>query len=686
MDKEATDYSPASLPAPLSGSSVSNVQEEGLLGADFFSPQVPATLSFLDDLTPEQKQAALANGPTLVLAGAGTGKTKTLTSALARRLCEGMPPHRILAITFTNKAAEEMRERVKVLYDGISVPPWMGTFHSIGCRLLRMYPEIAGLQKNFMIADQEDSQKIVKRIAKRRELDDSADSVRAYMRAIENYKDWLCTPEEASENVGEVIAEMTSMGLRLSEEHMYEVLPLYADYQRELRETNMADFSDLLMWVTREMEKSEQFRRRVAARWDAILVDEYQDVNNSQYRFVRSLARDHRELFVVGDDDQSIYGFRNAHVAFIRKFEQDFTDATVVRLEENFRSTQTILEAANAIIQMDDERMGKTLYTSNPKGAPINVVSTSNDWAEGDFVVRALGQALSNGYQPEDVAILYRSNYLSLTLEMALNEARLPYKLVGDVSFWERREIKDGISLMQLAAYSDSKQSDLAFRRMVNVPSRGIGDAKLRVIEQVARDHNVSLFQAAKLAPIKGKAGAKLQEFVRVIEPFRSEANDTPLDIFLEELLEQTGYQDFWRASKDEKATERLQNLSALRNYLKDKDDLETLLEDIALVKTKDESEQNAISLMTIHRAKGMEFPVVILVGWEEGIFPSGMSMDERGMQEEARLAYVAVTRCKEHLIISCCHNRRRSSSSWAPESRFIGAIPSEIMRRQQYQ
>lgn len=631
----------------------------------------------LAGLTSEQRRAATQMGPVLVLAGAGTGKTKTLTAAVAHRVqaCRILP-HRILAVTFTNKAAAEMSGRIRAALKGGRAPSWLGTFHGLGARQLRAEPEAGGLRPGFDILDADDARRLVKRTMKALNLsgaeDGSAvpgrDPVKTMCNRLSKFKDNLITPEAASPRVEGMIADAQRDGLWVDAAGLRAAVLIYQDYQRRLREANAADFGDLLLWPTRTMQTDERFRQRWAGRFDVVLGDEYQDVCFAQYMWLRLLAADHGQLFVVGDDDQGIYGFRGADIGYLRRFQRDFPGASQVRLEENFRSTGHILEAANAVIARDHERLGKTLFTRKPAGDPIEVVGFRDGEAEAYGVIAEIEQRHGEGFTWEDMAILYRSNALSRGFEEALMRQRIPYVLVGDVGFYARAEIKDALALLRIAATPDDPQSDEAVRRVINVPARGFGAKAMEALEAEAAWRHVSLLAAletAQLPPRARSAGLKFADVVRGI------ATDTEATLAdqLSLLLDMTGYRPMLRESRAETTEGRLENLQELIALAGGFHSARELLDHAALATGgPSEDDHNRVRLMTLHKAKGLEFPHVFLVGWEAGAFPPSYA----DPAEERRLAYVALTRGMSRVTITWCSYRW----GYADPSPFIADIP----------
>ncbi|MBS5905232.1 ATP-dependent helicase [Roseomonas mucosa] len=621
-------------------------------------------------LTRAQAEAAGMHGPVLVLAGAGTGKTKTLTAGVALRIAErGIPASRILAVTFTNKAASEMRARIVALLGDQSAPSWIGTFHGLGARQLRLEPEMAGLREGFDVLDADDSRRLLKRTLKSlgAEADDEAlgkDPVKAIAGHIGRFKDALVTPGEASIHAEAIIA-----GDRLADvSGLRAAVRIYPEYQSRLTEANAADFGDLLLWPVVCMGRDEERRQRFASRFSCILADEYQDVNAVQYRWLRLMARDHGEIFAVGDDDQAVFGWRGADIEYIRRFTRDFRGAAVVKLEENFRSTGHILAAANAVIAREEGRLGKTLRPTREQGQPIEVVRFRNDEAEATGLVAEIRKRGAEGVRWHDMAILYRANHLSRGIEEELLRAKVPYVLVGDVGFYQRAEIKDALALLRLAASPDEAQSDEAFRRACNSPPRGIGPKALDLLERDAEWRGSSLLAAchtAELPPkVRGAAGA-------FADAVRSVAADTGATVAdrLSMLLDRTGYRQSLRDSRAETVEGRLENLAELVLLAGGFHSSAELLEHAALASAAPgEEAEGRVQLLTLHRAKGLEFPHVFLPAWNTSIFPSQYG----DAAEERRLAYVALTRGKERVAVSYAEFRR----GYVDPSPFLEDIP----------
>lgn len=628
-------------------------------------------------LTPAQAAAASHPGPVLVLAGAGTGKTTTLTAAAAHRLAaRGVPPARLLCVTFTNKAAGEMRTRLAAALGEAAVPPWAGTFHGLAARQLRADPEAAGLRPGFDILDAEDARRVLKRVAKAAKAETAAapdgagrDPLRALADRIGRWKDALATPEEAAVRADAEIAAAAGGRGWVDPSGLRAAARLYDLYQRALREANAADFGDLLLWPTRTMLRDPRFGARWAGRFDAVLVDEYQDVNGAQLAWLRVLAAGCGDVFAVGDEDQLLYGFRGSDIGRIRRFARDFAGATVLTVEENFRSTGHILAAANAVIARDTGRHPKTLWTRKPDGAPIEAVAFRDAEAEAEAVAREIVRRRADeGVGWDEVAVLYRSNSLSRPYEEALLRARVPHVLVGDFGFWTRAEVKDALALLRLAEAPDDPGGDEAFRRVANTPPRGLGEAAMAEIEAHAAWRGVSLLAAVETAALAPRARAGALGFA---DALRGVARDPTLTVAdrLSLLLERTGYRGALRASRAEDAETRLENLGEVVALAGSFGSPRELLDHAALAAgAPGEDGGGRVRLMTIHRAKGLEFPHVYLVAWEEGVLPSAYGDPE----EERRLAYVALTRGMRRVTVTRAAFRRGP----ARPSPFLAEIP----------
>ena len=631
-----------------------------------------ARQSYLDGLNAEQKQAVEATeGPVLVLAGAGTGKTRVLTTRLAHILATGRAqPWQILAVTFTNKAAREMKERVgKIIGEQVEGLPWLGTFHAIAAQILRRHAELVGLKSSFTILDTDDQIRLIKQILDAEGIDAKRWTPRYFAALIDGWKNRALSPD------------------RIPEEDKWKFADgkageLYALYQDRLSVLNACDFGDLLVHNIRIFQDNPDILADFHKRFRYVLVDEYQDTNVAQYLWLRLLARGSNNLCCVGDDDQSIYGWRGAEVDNILRFEADFPGALVIRLERNYRSTGNILAAASGLISANKARLGKTLWTEDDQGDKVQVSGLWDGEAEARFIADEVEAHARTDGRYSDVAVLVRASWQMRAFEDRFIMLGLPYKVIGGPRFFERAEIRDALGYLRLVR---SPSDDLAFERIINVPKRGIGDTSVQKISALARASRVSMVEAARLMiqtdEIKGKARSGISAFLRDIDRWREQIDDQRHDELAEIILDESGYTAMWRSDKSPQAAGRLDNLKELVRSMGEFDSLEAFLEHIALVSDADRAEDgNEISVMTLHAAKGLEFPLVFLPGWEETVFPSQRSMDEGGtaaLEEERRLAYVGLTRAREKAVISFTANRM-VYGRWQSviPSRFIDELP----------
>ena len=634
---------------------------------------------YMDGLNPAQRAAVeQLDGPVLMLAGAGTGKTKALTTRIAHLLNTGAArPNEILAVTFTNKAAHEMKNRVSNLIGQIEGMPWMGTFHSICVKILRRHAELIGLKTNFTILDTDDQLRLMKQLISATQIDDKRWPTRHLAGVIDTWKNRAWTPEHVP----------------ASEAGAYDHkgIELYRQYQHRLRELNAADFGDLLLHVVTIFQTHSEVLAQYQRFFRYILVDEYQDTNVAQYLWLRLLAQGHQNICCVGDDDQSIYGWRGAEVGNILRFEKDFPGAHVVRLEQNYRSTLHILGAASGIIDGNKGRLGKRLWTEKPEGEKVRLIG---HW-DGEEEARWVGEEVeasqrgTRGQDPYDLgsmAILVRASHQMRAFEDRFLTIGLPYRVIGGPRFYERMEIRDAMAYFRLAISTDD---DLAFERIVNTPKRGLGDKAQQKIQIAARGNGVSLVEGAKiLLATKGLSGKGMVELRRLIEGISRWHAQIRMEAIThvalaETILDESGYTTSWQNDKTPEAPGRLENLKELVKALEGFENLQGFLEHVSLIMDNEKQSDGAkISIMTLHAAKGLEFPMVFLPGWEDGLFPSQRSMDEsglKGLEEERRLAYVGITRAEEVCIISFAANRR-VYGQWqsALPSRFIDELPTE--------
>ncbi len=637
---------------------------------------------YLDGLNPAQRDAVAAlDGPVLMLAGAGTGKTRALTARIAHLLASARArPNEILAVTFTNKAAREMKDRVgRLMGQAVEGLPWMGTFHSVSVKILRRHAELVGLKSNFTILDTDDQIRLLKQLILAANIDEKRWPARQLAGFIDSWKNRAWGPSSVP------MSEAAAFNSKGTE--------LYAAYQDRLRTLNATDFGDLLLHVVtifqRHPDVLDQYQRWLRY----ILVDEYQDTNVAQYLWLRLLAGAHKNICCVGDDDQSIYGWRGAEVGNILRFEKDFPGATVIRLEQNYRSTEHILAAASGLIAVNSGRLGKTLWTEAQGGDKVRLIG---HW-DGEEEARWIGEEAeaiqrgTRGNAPVSLdhqAILVRASHQMRAFEDRFLTIGLPYRVIGGPRFYERLEIRDAMAYFRLAV---SPEDDLAFERVVNTPKRGLGDKAQQDIQRQAREDGVSLLEGARYLVASGRIGGKgagqLRQFVEGIDRWHrvtrvSGYNHIEL---AETILDESGYTAMWQADKTPEAAGRLENLKELVKALEQFENLQGFLEHVSLI-MDNESEDAAekISIMTLHAAKGLEFPVVFLPGWEDGLFPSQRSMDEsglKGLEEERRLAYVGITRAETLCTISFAGNRR-VYGQWqsALPSRFIDELPPKHM------
>ena len=630
-------------------------------------------LPYLDGLNDEQTRAVMAlDGPVLVLAGAGTGKTRVLTTRLAHILVEGKArPWEILAVTFTNKAAREMQSRVAIITGRPVEGWWLGTFHALCARILRRHAELVGLKHNFTILDTDDQLRLLKQLMEPLEIDEKKWPARVLMGVIQRWKDRGLTPEKILNEEGSDIAEGV-----LNE--------LYRDYQIRLKTLNAVDFGDLLLHCLTLFTENIDVLHEYQIKFRYLLVDEYQDTNVAQYLWLRLLVQEHKNICCVGDDDQSIYSWRGAEVGNILKFEKDFLEATVIRLEQNYRSTPDILAAASGLISHNEGRLGKTLWTGMNGGDPVKVHAVWDGEAEARLVGDEIEVRQSRGQSLEEMAILVRAGFQMREFEERMINLGVPYRVIGGPRFYERHETRDAIAYLRVV---NSPDDDLAFERIINVPKRGLGQATVQAIHQLARAQSMPMYEAARLIiqtdEIKPKARSSLSGLLQDFQRWRSNIDVLPHFELAEIILDESGYTEMWMRDKSPEAPGRLENLKELVSGLEDFDNLQGFLEHVSLVMENQENKtEDKISLMTLHAAKGLEFETVFLPGWEEGLFPHQRSLDEEGLsglEEERRLAYVGITRAKKEAMIFYAANRR-IYNQWQNSlpSRFVNELPAE--------
>jgi DNA helicase-2/ATP-dependent DNA helicase PcrA len=627
----------------------------------------------LDGLNPDQKQAVEAlDGPVLVLAGAGTGKTRVLTTRLAHLLfTRRARPYQILAVTFTNKAAREMKTRVENLVGGVADGLWLGTFHALGARFLRRHAELVGLKSNFTILDADDQMRLLRQILQAEQIDEKRWPARLLISVIQRWKDKGLMPDQVS-------------GGEAGEYANGRLVEIYRQYQERLTVQNAADFGDLLLLCLRLFKENPDVLADYQRLFHYILVDEYQDTNVAQYLWLRLLAQGQHNICCVGDDDQSIYGWRGAEVGNILKFEKDFPGAKVIRLEQNYRSTPHILAAASGLIEQNEGRLGKTLWTDATAGEPLNVRGV---W-DGEEEARVVGDEIENlqrkGHSLNEIAILVRAGFQTREFEERFMTLGLPYRVIGGPRFYERQEIRDAIAYLRVIHQQDD---DMALERIINKPTRGVGKTTLQALHALARAQGVPLYIAAikivesdELRPASRRALAKI---IENFERWRVESTINSHVDLAQIVLDESGYTTMWQESKKPEAPGKLENLKELIVALEDFENLAGFLEHVSLVMDNIEAaDQDMVSLMTLHSAKGLEFDTVFLPGWEEGLFPHQRSLDENGgagLEEERRLAYVGITRARRRVHISFAANRR-IHNLWqsAIPSRFVEELPQD--------
>ncbi|MEO1150945.1 MAG: UvrD-helicase domain-containing protein [Pseudomonadota bacterium] len=628
--------------------------------------------AYLDGLNKEQRAAVLAtDGPVLMLAGAGTGKTRALTTRLAHILHSRLAyPSQILAVTFTNKAAREMKERIgKLIGDEVEGMRWLGTFHSIAAQILRRHAELVGLKSNFTILDMDDQIRLAKQVITDADIDEKRWTGRALAAMIDGWKNRGLVPEKVPKDEAWHFADGRA-------------IDLYTNFQARLITLNAVDFGDLLVHNLTLFQQHEDVLNDYQGRFRYMLVDEYQDTNVAQYLWLRLLAQHHRNICCVGDDDQSIYGWRGAEVENILRFEKDFPGATVIRLERNYRSTPAILGAASGLISANQDRLGKTLWTDREEGEKVLVRGLWDGEEEARQICDEIETEHSRGRSLSQMAVLVRASFQMRAFEERFNTLGLAYKVVGGPRFYEREETRDAIAYLRLVR---SQADDLAFDRIANKPARKLGGVTMQAIHKVARREDIPLMRAARLiletGELSGVGKTALTRFVAMVDRWSAQMKDLPPRDLAEVILEESGYTEHWKNSKSPKAASKLENLKEIVSAVSEYETVEAFLDHVALVADHNESFAGGqVWLMTLHAAKGLEFPVVFLPGWEEGVFPSQRSLDEGGtaaLEEERRLAYVGITRAEESCRISFAANRQMYGR-WqnALPSRFIDELP----------
>lgn len=639
-------------------------------------------IDFTKGLNPEQARAVLhTEGPLLLIAGAGSGKTRVLTHRMAYIASNFAKPYNILAITFTNRAAKEMRERAEHLLPHGANDIWIFTFHACCVRILRRDIHHLGYNNSFTIYDSDDSLKLMKFVIKELNLNDKLYNPQAVLGEIGRAKDEMIGPDQYNKSFNDYRSE--------------KVGEIYKVYQKHLQSNNALDFDDIILKTLELFEKHPQVLEKYAQRFQYIMVDEYQDTNTAQYNLVRMLAGAHGNICVVGDDDQSIYGWRGANIRNILDFEKDFAGAATIKLEQNYRSTSKILEAANAVIANNQGRKGKILWTEAPGGEPLRFHRAESEWAEGIYIANKISEGLAEGQSLKDFAILYRTNAMSRAIEEKLILQNIPYRIFGGLRFYERREIKDVLSYMRAIA---NPLDDISIKRIINVPKRGIGETAVEYFENVAREEGIKFYEALQKAGqlTQNKARAtKILEFVGLINDLQDDAQNLDLLDFVGSVLIKSGYDKSIAEEDEAQNTDRAANIDELINKMVEFEQnfngdvtLSAFLEEVALVADIDTLNENdgAVSLMTIHSSKGLEFPTVFLPGLEEGVFPGyrAATGDKKEMEEERRLCYVGITRARERLFITCAQRRMtRGETKYNPQSRFLEEIPMDLMEKE---
>ncbi|SNX53012.1 DNA helicase PcrA [Thermoanaerobacterium sp. RBIITD] len=632
-------------------------------------------MNILDKLNDRQKEAVLmTEGPLLILAGAGSGKTRVLTHRIAYLIKEKkVSPANIIAITFTNKAAKEMKDRVESIL-GYAGDLWVSTFHSACVRILRRDIEKIGYDKNFVIYDSQDQKSLITDCIKELNLNEKQYTPKGMLNAISNAKDKMVGPDEYLLEFG-------------NDFRSKKVADVYKLYQDKLKKDNALDFDDIIIKTIELFKNDEDILKYYQNKFRYIMVDEYQDTNKPQYEFINLLASKYRNLCVVGDDDQSIYGWRGADIKNILDFEKDYPDATVIKLEQNYRSTQIILDAANNVIDNNVKRKKKKLWTDNKDGEKIVVSEVQNEREEANFIVNRIRELIEKGRKYSDFAVLYRTNAQSRILEEAFMMNDIPYKLVGALRFYDRKEIKDIIAYLRILV---NPYDDISLKRIINVPKRGIGESTLNALEEYARNNNTSMYFAIPNVDLSGRAKKALEGFKNFIDDLINELDYMTIVEVIEYILDKTGYLDELNADNTKESESRIENINefirAANEFMETSEDksLENFLSGITLVSDIDTAGEigDSIVLMTLHSAKGLEFPVVFMTGMEEGVFPSSRSfIDEHELEEERRLCYVGITRAKEKLFMTYARTRNLyGKPQYNTVSRFINEIPEDLV------
>ena len=638
----------------------------------------------LDPLNEAQRDAVSSpTGNALILAGAGSGKTRVLVHRIAWLIqTEGISPHGILAVTFTNKAAAEMRGRIEEL---LAIPArgmWVGTFHGLAHRLLRAHWQDANLPQNFQILDSDDQFRVVRRVIRALALDEDQWQPKQAQWFINGKKDEGLRPQHLEDK---------------GDPFNHQMIRIYFAYEEACQRAGVIDFAELLLRAHELWRNKPVILAHYQQRFRHLLVDEFQDTNSIQYAWLRMLAGKDNCMFVVGDDDQSIYGWRGAKIENIQRFSEDFSNTKMIRLEQNYRSTETILSAANALIDHNSGRLGKKLWTDGEEGEPVQLYNAFNEIDEARFIAERIQVWIAQGHMRSDAAILYRSNAQSRVIEEAMINAGIPYRVYGGLRFFERAEIKNALAYLRLMY---NHNDDASLERIINTPTRGIGDRTVEIIRETSRAHSLSLWQAMMKVlddkMLTARAGNALLAFVALIDGLNETCNDLALPEQVEHLVEHSGLITHYKKEKGEKGRARIENLeelvTAARQFEYDDSEEDEPLDPVTAFLThasleagesQGDKHQDCVQLMTLHSAKGLEFPLVFLCGMEEGLFPHQMSIDEPGrLEEERRLCYVGITRAKRHLYLTCAESRRLyGAEKYNPTSRFINEIPGELVQ-----
>ncbi len=642
---------------------------------------IPMDVShIIDPLNDAQREAVTAqNDHLLVLAGAGSGKTRVLVHRIAWLMTvDRVPPTGILAVTFTNKAAKEMRYRIEEMMSIPSRGLWFGTFHGIAHRLLRAHWKDAGLPENFQVLDSDDQLRMVKRVMREFQIDESQWPPKQAQWFINSQKDEGLRADHIQENPGD---HFTST-----------MIKIYRQYEKLCQQGGLVDFGELLLRSHELWLHRPELLKHYQQRFQHILVDEFQDTNTIQYAWLQVLASNRVPLTVVGDDDQSIYGWRGAKIENIQQYQRDFPNARLVRLEQNYRSTQMILKAANSVIANNQGRLGKELWTDGPDGEPISLYAAFNEQDEANYIADSITAWVNDGNLRSESAILYRSNAQSRVLEESLMRQGIPYRVYGGLRFYDRQEIRNALAYLRLVQYH---RDDAAFERVVNIPTRGIGAKSLAELRAYATEQGISLWESAErmlaAGQVKGRAKTGLQSFMEIINELSAMVGDASLQGLMKQAIENSGLKDYHASEKGEKGQARVENLEELVNALSDfevEDGVDALSEFIAQAaldagESQAGDHEDSVQLMTLHSAKGLEFPLVFLAGVEEGLFPHSMSLEEPGrMEEERRLAYVGITRAMKKLVLTYAESRRLyGQEKFHALSRFVREIPADCLQ-----